>query len=94
MRSPTYAPLALFVALFVACQAEPVTPAPPPYRPNTSVAEACEHLRTLGCREGQPTPKGATCETVYADVNASGLARFNADCVVVQASCKDALACR
>lgn len=95
MTRLTLAISALLVGLFTACQAsEPQPPPRPPYRPNTTCAEACTHLRALACPTGEPTDKGTTCEAVCADVNASGLARWPADCVVVARTCDEARGCR
>lgn len=46
--------LLLCIAL-VGCQ--------PPAMPATCET-ACEHLRKMGCPEGQPTPSGYTCEHI------------------------------
>lgn len=90
----TFLCVSLVVGLFVACQGRDMTPPHPPYRPNATCEESCTQLRTLGCKEGAPTPKGATCETVCADVNASGHARWASDCLVVARSCEEARSCR
>jgi hypothetical protein len=89
------APIALLVGLFTACQAsEPPPPPRPPYQPTATCADACTHLRALPCPAGEPTSRGTTCEAICADVNASGMARWPADCVVVARSCAEAKACR
>jgi len=88
--------IALVVGLFAACQDTNTPPRPPlpPYRPNTSCAEACAHRASLGCRDGGPTAKGTSCEAVCLDVNASGLARWPTDCLVVTRTCNEETFCR
>ncbi len=97
-RRSEIAAAALFIAIGVglsaACSGPPAPPVRPPYRPNTTCAEACGHLRALGCVEGTPTKKGIACETVCEDANASGVARYPTDCLVVQTSCAELRTCK
>lgn len=95
MTRTTLATAALALGLFAACENRPPEPPPhPPYKPTATCAEACTHLASLGCDEAKPTPKGTSCAAVCLDVNASGLARFPADCLVVAPTCAEARACR
>ncbi len=89
------ATIALLVGLFAACQDAPQPRPPlPPYRPNTTCAAACAHRLALGCTDGKPTAKGTSCEDVCLDVNASGVARWPTDCLVVTRTCADEGVCR
>lgn len=54
---------------------------------------ACDHLRSLGCEEGNPTPKGATCEDVCNSVESSGTVTLDPGCVANIAKCEEIDAC-
>lgn len=43
---------------------------------------ACVKLRALGCREGNPTPAGVTCENFCRALQASGPIKLNPQCIV------------
>lgn len=91
----TVAALALLVGLFAACQAHDNPPPLPPYKPNTSCAEACAHRKELGCEDAEPTKKkGTPCEAVCADVNRSGLAKWPTNCLVVTRTCDEGKRCQ
>ena len=52
-------------AIVVACKPanNPPTPNPPPPVPNASdCSEACDHLKYLGCEEGNPIDVGTPCK--------------------------------
>lgn len=90
----TVAVLALFVGLFAACQGEPQPPPLPPYRPNTTCAQACAHRAELGCEDAKPTvKKGTPCEAICEDVNRSGLAKWPTNCLVVTRTCDEGKRC-
>lgn len=86
--------LMLVAVLVAACSVppppEPIRPEPPPAPPG-SCATACNHLRELGCEEGQPTPGGAICEEVCADGMAD---RYRLGCVADLDACEDIEDCR
>ena len=82
------------LALTLTAACEPTHPSPPPYRPNTSCADACAHRAALGCLDAQPTKKGASCGTVCEEANASGLARWPTDCLVATRTCEEGRSCR
>lgn len=60
-------------------------PQPPQPPPAASCSGACLHARELGCSWAQPTPKGATCETVCNAAQA--LEPWNLACRSSAASC-------
>ena len=73
--------------LFPKCD-DPAHPCPPvdPNYPTserdgigTSVGDACQVLRGMGCTEGQANRKGRTCFEVYSD--AAKLAHVPSDCI-------------
>lgn len=68
------------------------TPAPTPVQPwgdSGDCAGACSVLRSLGCPESQPTPRGETCEAVCA----GNLELLNVGCVVQAVSVSDVRIC-
>ncbi len=59
----------VLLALLAACRI--VSPASLPTGdagPSDRGAVVCSQLRKLGCPEGSPSPKGETCEALYARV--------------------------
>jgi hypothetical protein len=52
----------------------------------------CQHLRTLGCREGQPLPDGTPCEKFCIDTQEAGL-NLNIPCILQTQSCGDLQRC-
>lgn len=67
----------------------------PPPEPDPSAdtcATVCEHYRSLGCEEGEPTPAGAPCEEFCAQLLDSDIT-VPAECIVESASCDEARAC-
>lgn len=48
---------------------------------------ACQHLRKLRCKSGDPTPEGATCEAVCQNTETSGYASENPKCLAQVKSC-------
>lgn len=88
----------VFAALTLAgrCDGDPVEPRRPrPVDAGTPAdcAAACAHMRELGCEEGKPTPKGATCEDVCNNVEASGTVTLHPSCVVGIARCDQVESC-
>lgn len=61
-----------FVLLVAAAACHP-TPDPPPPLPDGGCPAMCSHLRSLGCKEGQPTPGGKTCEEVCSNAATQGI---------------------
>lgn len=51
-----------FLLVLCSCNGCPPNPTPNPLQADCT--KSCSHLRELGCEEGKPTPKGATCETI------------------------------
>lgn len=86
--------LALAVALSsVSCQKMSPAPPPPPPHEQSSVwqqpcADFCQHLRTLGCPEGQPRPSGRSCEAVCVNIHGEGL-DLKIACVLNLQRCAD-----
>jgi hypothetical protein len=56
-------------------------------------ARACRNLRALHCPDGDPTPAGASCETVMRTVNGTGAATVAATCIAAAKSCADEARC-
>ena len=80
---------------------EPVTPTPggdggaPPDAAsrNPTCALFCGHMRELGCVQGKPTPKGASCEEVCLNVQQSEFAKLDLRCGYDARTCEAATAC-
>ncbi len=72
---------------------EPVRPKPVDAGTPADCAAACAHMRKLGCEEGKPTPKGATCEDVCNNVEASGTITLHPACVVKIERCDQVESC-
>ena len=73
---------------------EPAPTAAPPMPAVDEISEACEWYRAHGCREGDPTPEGRTCEDVSATAAEQGIdivARL--DCLRAAPDCDVARAC-
>lgn len=60
----------------------------------TSCGAACGHQRGLHCILGDPTPHGATCEAVCAEVQAHGGVGFDTRCLATVPSCEASTTCR
>ena len=91
-----------FVFLLVAASCTPAAPWPPPAVTHDSAISAgtpadcramCENLRRLHCPAGEDTPKGASCETVCENTEASGYATENPVCQAHVKTCAAADAC-
>ncbi|MBV9074163.1 MAG: hypothetical protein JOZ10_11055 [Acidobacteria bacterium] len=67
------------------------TPGPTPVPAATDAAptcaSVCQHMAELGCPAAQPTPHGASCEDVCANLQASGSAAYNLPCMLRATSC-------
>jgi len=72
-----------------------VQPGPAPHDAGTPAdcKTACDHLRALKCPEGEPTPKGATCETVCNHAEQSGTVTLWPGCVVKIQTCAEIDSC-
>lgn len=62
---------------------------PVPLTPGTAddCAQACQHLRALGCASGNPTEQGGTCESICQNTETSGYASENPKCLAAVKSC-------
>lgn len=72
----------------VGCGVGPVTPT----WTAADYEAACSHLRAIHCPDGDPTPGGATCETVLADMVANGV-RVDVGCLAQIPACGDESRC-
>jgi hypothetical protein len=52
----------------------------------------CQHLRTLGCKEGEPLKSGASCETFCIDTQEAGH-DLKIACVLKIQSCGEMQSC-
>jgi hypothetical protein len=48
-------------------------PGPAPVPVTASCETSCDHLRAMHCKEGDPTPRGGTCEEVCRVATANGV---------------------
>lgn len=80
------------IAGFMLCACPDKPPNPPPVDRDASApatcGDVCTHYRELGCKQGNPTPKGASCETVCENYQTSGIAKWNLACRVGVKSCE------
>jgi len=67
------------------CRTKP-SPAPIEPKDTKDCPLACEHLRALGCPEGEPLEDGTTCEKFCKDTQESGHA-LRPSCVITITSC-------
>ena len=67
-----------------------LTPVPVPVEPTDTAdcGAACQHLRDLGCEEGQPLEDGTTCEVFCVDTQQAGHA-LAPSCVVTITTCAE-----
>ncbi len=77
--------LILGAVLMLGCTPDAVTP----WGQSEDCAGACSTLRSLGCPEAQPTPRGETCEAVCT----GNLELLNVGCVVQAVSVSDVRLC-
>ncbi len=86
----------VFALLTAACllvgSCATVPPRPDP-KPLVTSAEACQHMRDIGCREGAPTRRGATCEQVFDNAQASGVLVIDFPCMARAPDCTALQAC-
>lgn len=92
MKAPSL--LMVVAAALLTCE----RPNPPPPRMLPDGARAtcpgmCEHLRALGCEEGEPTPEGATCEAICEHAISVPYSRLDIACVQAAPSCVAARRC-
>ena len=67
--SPWYALVLVWTVMACWRIAAPATlPAGDAGNPAAGAAVVCAHLRTLQCPEGQPSPKGKTCEQLVTEL--------------------------
>lgn len=52
----------------------------------------CQHLRTLGCKEGEPLKSGTSCETFCVDTQKAGH-DLRIGCVLKTPSCGEVQSC-
>lgn len=85
------AELLLLALLLTGCPptVEPDLPSGPAPEAGTPAdcADACAHLRELGCPEGAPTPAGGTCEAVCENAEGSGAVTLDPVCVGTITTC-------
>ena len=55
-------------------------------------ADFCQHLRALGCKEGEPLKSGASCETFCVDTQEAGH-DLKIACVLNIQSCGEIQSC-
>lgn len=81
--------------LFTACAAHPPPPVieHPDPPPAATCASACKHFRAMGCKEGQPSPEGNTCEAICENLEKSGIVKLDLECVMASETCASAGAC-
>ncbi len=80
--------------LLTAC---PPTDKPPPdpgkvYPEGGSCTAACEHMRSLDCELGKPTPKGAPCVEVCKNADNNGFP-WPVQCMLGSTTCEQLEAC-
>lgn len=82
-----------FVLLVISCgpriDANPPTPDAGPY----TCATWCAHARVLSCTAGKPTPRGAPCEEVCQNMQASGPVQLDLRCRTHAPTCAVADEC-
>ena len=87
-----FARLAIILCLAAGCSTGPAPIPDPPPQPDACQA-ACERLAALGCPEAEPTPEGASCDTVCRNVEESGVTSMRPGCVAEANSCEEADSC-
>lgn len=71
----------------------PIVPRPIPEKPS-DIERVCNHLRSMQCEAGKPTPEGATCEEVITNAATQGIdLAGDVACVEAATSCKAADEC-
>jgi len=86
--------LGFVVCAFTACPKPiPTPPSPTPIDGPATCGTACERLRIMRCPGGEPTPAGATCETVCGNMQTSGIVAWDLTCVTMAANCTAADNC-
>ena len=80
--------LAFLLTFAVSCRTKP--PVPPP---GATCLSACANLVRHDCPAGKPTAKGASCKDVCENFQASGIARWNLECMSTAESCATIDAC-
>ena len=68
------------------------TGVPPPPPVASACTAYCQHLRALGCQEGEPLPGGATCEKFCIDTETNGH-DLHIPCVLQRQSCAELQQC-
>ena len=80
--------LAAFIVI-LSCSSKPVPP--PSVAPDASLAPTCAgvcaRMQELHCLSAEPTPKGATCETVCLNIQGAGVLRWDLACRVSAGTC-------
>jgi hypothetical protein len=77
----------LLIAFFISCHIYGPVVGPAPITPiDKDCAGACQHLRDLGCEEGQPLEDGTSCETFCEATIKNGHA-LRPSCIKTLTSC-------
>jgi hypothetical protein len=88
--------LTMAALFFIAGCPRPIPPPVPPADVDAGVATcetACARLQAMGCRSGDPTPRGAPCVEVCRNTEESGLVSWGVECVTRAMSCSSADTC-
>ena len=83
--------LAVALAAFAGCP-RPINPPPNPDASPDCVS-ACARLAALGCRAGQPTPKGRPCTDVCERAASSGVIEWDVACIARAQTCDETEGC-
>ena len=79
--------LAILLILLAGCVPKP-TPHPVDPADRVACPAACEHLRELGCEEGQPLEDGTTCE-VWCEATQEAGHALRPSCVATIKTCDE-----
>lgn len=80
--------LLLAFGFLCACEEHESTPTPVDPADQTACPAACEHLRELGCEEGEPLEDGTTCEQFCEQTQEQGHA-LRPSCVATITTCSE-----
>lgn len=82
-------PIAAVLLLVLGCATVP----PPPPSGSPSCETACARLEQLHCTAAKPTPTGASCTEVCANIESSGYVEYGVACVTNALTCDKADTC-
>lgn len=88
MKHFTLALAFLALSQIMGCASCEPKPTPHPPTDTDQCPAACEHLRELGCPEGDPLEDGTTCEKFCIDTQEAGHG-LNPTCVKDITSCEE-----